>query len=171
MDFSKIVRSSSLGFYSLIFFLFSASLLSACSGSKTFSPAEQAQQIRIAINNNNSEKLRSLSALPLAIRNQEWGSAKDGTGFFLGAAKHTLVSTEELFNKTIPSFLKSLKIEGEQAITDITLNMFSSELGKNMNDWADLNLILFKRGEGDVEHIVLMGLNKKSNKMEAIYLN
>lgn len=171
MDFSKIVRGSFLGSYSLIFFLFSATLLSACSDGKTLSPVEQAQQIRIAINNNDLEIFRTLSAIPLTIRNQEWESAKDGTGFVLGAAKRTLVSTEELFNKTIPSFLKSLKIEGEQAITDITSNMFTSELGNNMNDWSDLNLILFKRGEGDVEHIVLMGLNKKTNKMEAIYLN
>ena len=171
MDLSKVIHSSFLGFYSLIFFLFSTVLLSSCSDGKTLSPAEHAQQVRLAINNGNAEKIHALSTLPLTLRNQEWESAQDGSGFVLGGVNQTTISTEELFNKTIPSFLKSLKIEGEQAVTDVTLNMFTSELGKSMNDWAELNLVLFKRGEGDVEHIVLMGLNKKTNKLKAIYIN
>ncbi|MFK5915780.1 MAG: hypothetical protein QM484_15545 [Woeseiaceae bacterium] len=171
MDLSKHVRNSPLGFYFLIFFLLSAVFLSACNGDKTLSTTEQAQQIRLAINNNDAEKLRTLSALPLMLRNQEWESAQDGYGFVLGVAKHTIISTNDLFNKTIPPFLKSLNIEGEQATTDITLTMLTSQLGKTINDWADLNLVIFKRGEGDVEHIVIMGLNKKTNKLNAIYIN
>lgn len=171
MDFSKIVRSSFPGFYSLIFFLFSAVLISSCSDGKMLSSVKQAQQIRIAINNNNSEKFRALSTLPLTIRNQKWESAQDGYGFVLGVAKHTIISTDDLFNKTIPPFLKSLKIEGEQATTDITLTMLTAQFGKTINDWADLNLVIFKRGEGDVEHIVIMGFNKKTNKLKAIYIN
>lgn len=171
MEFSKMNRRSFLGFYSLIFFLFSVVFLSACNSGKTLSPAEQAQQIRTAINNNNLQTFRTLTALPLTISNQQWESAKDGYGFVLGVAKHTIISTDDLFNKAIPLFLKSLEIEGKKTMTDMTLNMFTSELGEKKNDWAGLNLILFKRGEGDVEHIVLMGLNKKTNKLNAIYLN
>ena len=171
MDFSKINHNSFLGFYSLIFFLFCAAFLSACSGGKTLSPAEQALQIRLAINNNNIDQFRTLSTLPLTIRNQEWESAQDGYGFVLGAAKLTVISTEEKFNKTIPSFLKSVQIEGEKATTDITLTMLTSQLGPTINNWTDLNLIAFKRGEADVEHIVVMGLNKKTNKLDSIYLN
>lgn len=153
-----------------VFFLISI-FLASCDSSITLSPTEQAQQIRHAINNDNVKKLRALSSFPLIVREQEWESAKDGSAFVLGVAKQSSISTDEVFNKKIMSFLKSLQIEGEQAITDITLNMFTSELGKQINDWADLKLILFKRGEGDVEHVVLMGLSKKTNKLKAIYIN
>ena len=146
-------------------------LLVACDSTNTPSPTEQALQIRLSINNNNIEKFRALSSLPLIIREQEWESAKDGTGFILGAAKESLLSSDDEFNIKISTFLKSLQIEGEQAVTDITLNMFNDELGEQVNNWDDFKLILFKRGEGDVEHIVLMGLNKKTYKMEAIYIN
>ena len=153
-----------------VFFLISI-FLTSCDSSIILSPTEQALEIRLSINNNNIKKLRALSSLPLIVREQEWESAKDGSGFVLGAAKQSSISTDEVFNKKIISFLKSLQIEGEQAITDITLNMFTTELGKQVNNWADLKLVLFKRGEGDVEHIVLMGLSKETNKLKAIYIN
>lgn len=153
-----------------VFFLISI-FLASCNSSDTLSPTEQALQIRLSINNNNVDKLHALSSLPLIVREQEWKSAKDGSGFILGAAKQSLISTNEAYNIKITPFLKSLQIEGEQAITDITLNMFASELGKQANNWTDLKLILFKRGEGDVEHIVLMGLSKKTNNLKAIYTN
>ncbi len=153
-----------------IFFLISI-FLASCDSNITHSPTEQALQIRLSINNNNVKKLRALSSLPLIVREQEWESANDGSGFILGATKQSSISTDEAFNKKIMPFLKSLQIKGEQAITDITLNMFTTELGKQVNNWADLKLILFKRGEGDVEHIVLMGLSKKTNKLKAIYIN
>jgi len=49
--------------------------------------------------------------------------------------------------------------------------MFKNELGDKLSFWKRFNLVLFKRGEGDVEHIVLMGINKTSNKLSAIYIN
>ena len=151
-------------------FIFSF-LLIACDSTHALSPTEQALQIRLSINNNNIEKFRALSSLPLIIREQEWESANDGTGFILGTAKQSLLSSDDNFNNKISTLLKSLKIEGEKAITDITTNMFTTELGEQVNTWDDFKLILFKRGEGDVEHIVLMGLNKKTNKLQAIYIN
>lgn len=153
-----------------IFFLISI-FLASCDSSNILSPTEQALQIRSSINTNNVDKLRALSSLPLIVREQEWGSAKDGSGFVLGAAKQSLISTDEAFKIKMIPFLKPLQIEDEQAITDVTLNMFTSELDEQINIWDNLNIVLFKRGEGDVEHIVLMGLNKKTNKLNTIYIN
>lgn len=155
----------------LLLFSLTSLFLFSCNSNTSVTPSEQALQIRLSINNNNTDKLRALSSLPLIVREQEWESANDGSGFVLGPAKQLVISTDESFKKKIKSFLKSLQIEGEQTITDITLNMFTSELGKQAGSWADLKLVLFKRGEGDVEHIVLMGLNKKTNKLKAIYIN
>ena len=49
--------------------------------------------------------------------------------------------------------------------------MFAEELKGNKKYWMSLNLYLLKRGEGDVEHIVLLGLDKNTNKLRAIYVN
>ena len=155
----------------LLLFSLTSLFLFSCDSNTSVTPSEQALQIRLSINNNNTDKLRALSSLPLIVLEQEWESAKDGSGFILGVTKQSVISTDELFNKKIEPFLKSLQIEGVQAITDITLNMFTSELGKQADSWTNLKLVLFKRGEGDVEHIVLMGLNKKTNKLKAIYIN
>ena len=164
MDFSKFYQTSLISLFSLIF-------LVACNSSNADSITEAAMKIRFAINTNNAEQLHSLTTLPLTIREQEWESANDGTGFALGNVKLTSIPTNSHFNKLIPPFLQSVQIEGEKPVTDITLDMFKDELGKHITNWARFKLVLFKRGEGDVEHIVLMGLNKKTNKMEAIYLN
>jgi len=157
--------------YALLIFFIISIFLTSCDSSVTLSPTKQALQIRLSINNNNAKKLRTLSSLPLIISEQQWESASDGSGFVLGTTKQSSISTDEIFIKKITPFLKSLQIEGEQAITDITLNMFTTELGKHINNWDKLNLILFKRGEGDVEHIVLMGLSKETKKLKAIYIN
>lgn len=145
--------------------------LTSCDVSKPLSPTEQALQIRLSINNNNLKTFRSLSTLPMMVNEQEWESAKDGTGFVLGASKQITLSTDVAFNETMPAFLKSVQIEGVKATTDITLNMFRTELGKHMPAWINLKPVVFKRGEGDVEHIVLMGLSKDTHKLKAIYFN
>lgn len=157
-------RTSLISLFSLVF-------LAACNSSNATSFTDEAVKIRLAINNNNVVQLRALTSIPLIIREQEWESAQDGKGFVLGKVNQSLISTNVLFNKKIPLFLQSLKIEGEKAITDITLDMFTDELGDQIKTWNKFKLILFKRGEGDVEHIVLIGLNKKTNKLNAIYIN
>jgi len=144
--------------YALLIFFIISIFLTSCDSSVTLSPTKQALQIRLSINNNNAKKLRTLSSLPLIISEQQWESASDGSGFVLGTTKQSSISTDEIFIKKI-------------TITDITLNMFTTELGKHINNWDKLNLILFKRGEGDVEHIVLMGLSKETKKLKAIYIN
>lgn len=164
MEFSKAYRTALAAIFSLILF-------SACSTSNADSITNTAEKIRLAINRNNVELLRSLTVIPLSVREQEWESAQDGSGFVLGKVKETTLSTKSDFNNFMPAFLKSVEIEGEKASTDITLDMFTDELGKNIKYWSRFNLVLFKRGEGDVEHIVLIGLNKTSRKMEAIYIN
>jgi len=164
MDFSKKFRFSLLSFLYLLF-------LTACNSSHATSIAEVAEKIRFAVNNNNIEQFHSLTTLPLTIYEQEWESAQDGMGFVLGKFTQKDISTTSKFKAIIPDFLVSLQIEGKTPITDISLDMFKDELGNKLTFWKRFNLVLFKRGEGDVEHIVLMGLNKTTNKLSAIYIN
>ncbi len=54
---------------------------------------------------------------------------------------------------------------------NITLSMFSDELKNQKQHWVNLKLHLLIRGERDVEHIVLLGLEKYTHKLRAIYIN
>jgi len=157
--------------YSLFIFLSIITILSACNN-KNISSIEQAQLIRLAINNNDIEKLRSFAALPVIIREQEWVTADDGYGFVLGIAKQLIISTNEEFNRYFKTSINSINISGKKIITkDITLTMFADELKGQKQNWNKLKLYLLVRGEGDVEHIVLLGLEPETNKLRAIYIN
>jgi hypothetical protein len=37
--------------------------------------------------------------------------------------------------------------------------------------WAGLELVLFKRGEGDVEHIAIVGVDGRSGKVTGLFVN
>lgn len=146
--------------------------IAACNESKVLTSIEQAQLIRLAINNNDTKKLLSLSSLPLFIREQEWVTANDGYGFMLGKAKQNHLTTDDEFNQYFNTSINTVHIPGEQVITeDITTALFADELKDTNSYWNKLNLHLLKRGEGDVEHIVLLGLDKDTKKLRAIYMN
>ena len=147
-------------------------ILSACSNPNKLTSTEQAQLIRLAINDNNVNKLQRLSALPVFVREQEWVTANDGYGFVLGSAKQAKLLTNLEFMKYFKSSINSIHIESEKVIAeDITLSLFADELSEQIQHWNNLNLHLLVRGEGDVEHIVLLGLEKETNKFRAIYIN
>lgn len=161
-----------IGFYFLSISLLLTFLITSCAIGKENSPVEQVNIIRQSINNNNVEELRSSSSLPLLFQEQEWASASDGYGFVLGNSKHTELSSNEEFSQHFGANIESIHIQGEQALSkDITLDLFTDELEKTREYWVSLSLYLLKRGEGDVEHIVLLGLDKKTNKLRAIYIN
>jgi len=159
------------GFNLLFILLLLMPFLSACSNDKENTPIEQAKLIRLSINNNNSDQLRTLSSLPLLVSTQEWTSSDDGYGFVLGDSKQIELTTDKEFQEHFKATINSIHIQGEQVISDISLNIFTEELKDQIKRWDSLNLYLLKRGEGDVEHIVLLGLNKNTNKLRAIYIN
>ncbi|MDR4515938.1 MAG: hypothetical protein MRK00_00850 [Nitrosomonas sp.] len=164
---SKISSSTAC----IFLFLFSI-LTTSCNSNSTVSVNEQALKIRTSINDNKVENLYTLTSLPLIVREQEWQSADDGRGFILGKVNQIVLSTKYEFSTYMTPLLKNIVIEGQESISEgITLDIFTDELGKQSSNWNDLNLVLFKRGEGDVEHIILMGLSKETNKLRAIYIN
>lgn len=158
-----------LAFLSLVLLITS---ITTCYNNSSPSSSEHALLIKKAINSNNVKALRSLTDLPLFFRNQEWESASDGYGFVLGSFKQIQLSSDAEFTKHFNKFIKTIQIEGNKVITqDISLDLFSEELRGQTKNWRTLKLHLLKRGEGDVEHIVLLGLDKNTNKLKAIYIN
>ncbi len=159
-------------FISLLISLLFITSLTACYSRKVTSTVELSQLVRSAINNNDVDKLRMLSSLPLLISEQEWITANDGYGFVLGATKQVELSTDEKFYQYFRSTIKSLYIRGERVFSeDITSGLFKEELKEQEKFWNNLTLHFLKRGEGDVEHIILLGFEKNTNKIRAIYIN
>lgn len=154
----------------LFLMIFMSLFILACQADTTTS--ESALQIRSSINSNNVELFESLTDFPLTVNEQVWESATDGSGFVLGKRSDKTIVKGSSSALEIKPLLESINIQGMSAITDgITLSLFSEELTNQTQNWRNLDLVLFKRGEGDVEHVVLLGLNKKTKKLHSIYIN
>ena len=129
-------------------------------------------QIRSAINANDVSAFQSLLTLPLLVTEQQWRSVDDGVGFVLGERSDRKIGAADNTFTELKQLIESVAIQGELAMTDgIELALFTDELREQLNHWRQLELVLFKRGEADVEHIVLLGLDKKTKQLRAIYLN
>jgi len=48
---------------------------------------------------------------------------------------------------------------------------FHDELGDFSLEWKSQDVFLFLRGIGDVEHIVILGVNRKTKKIKRLYFN
>ncbi len=160
-QFNKIKQLLSLSMMGLI-----CLLLMACQTAK--STQESALQIKAAINENDLIAFKSFITLPLFVSDQKWESASDGIGFMLGERSDKKISSD----LQIKQLVEAIHIIGSSAITeDITFSLFSQELTNLNSQWKDLELVLFKRGEGDVEHVVLLGLDKNTRLLRSIYIN
>lgn len=160
-QFNKIKQLLSLSLMGFI-----CLLLMACQTAK--STQESALQIKAAINENDLIAFKSFITLPLFVSDQKWESASDGIGFMLGERSDKKI----LSDLQIRQLIEAIHILGSSTITEeITLPLFSQELSNLNPHWENLDLVLFKRGEGDVEHIVLLGLDKKTKKLRSMYIN
>ena len=158
-----------------IHILFAAILAIFISGcinqSVTVTPDDQAVSLRNAININDFALLSNSITLPLALSMQYWETANDGSGYVLGA-KHTQIAknTKELYE--VFRVLEQVEIEGGYPLEqEFTLTDFKDEFAGIDNHWGSLKLVVFYRGQGDVEHIVVLGLDKTTSKLRAIYIN
>jgi hypothetical protein len=131
-----------------------------------------ALEVRTAINLSDAKSLAGLVALPLNIRQQQWESASDGIGFKLSEYDDMIVSRNEELLPILQKFVRDVQIEGDTPIMDdVNVSQFSDELSGIESEWANLSMILFLRGMGDVEHVVVLGFDPKTSKLSAIYIN
>ena len=147
-------------------------LLSACSKNNV-SSNEVVNQFAKAINQGDAAAMIELSEVPFVVDNQEWQSASDGSGFVLGQRTQIVFTKEEKLSSYISSLSNELKIEsvegGYIAITEYS--RFQDEFGDFASDWESLDAFFFLRGMGDVEHIVILGVNRESKKVVRLYFN
>jgi len=109
--------------------------------------------------------------LPFVISEQEWITAGDGYGYVLGGKSTLVANTPKDLNDAL-KILERVEIEGEAPLDQqFVMADFKDELTGISHHWESLDLVVFFRGQGDVEHILVLGLDKKSEKLRAIYVN
>lgn len=160
-----------IGLFGLIFTL-SIFFLSACQNNQFTTAEESAEKIRISFNKNDSEQLISITQSPLFIRHQEWESADDGSGFILGKYSDMNLTSDEEIQFRLKTLVDKINIQGKHPIIEgIHLDDFKENLTKSEHIWDNLDIALYLRGMADVEHIVIVGLDKNTHHLRAIYYN
>ncbi|VAW44951.1 hypothetical protein MNBD_GAMMA04-275 [hydrothermal vent metagenome] len=156
----------------IIFTILLITLVSGClNDSVTVTSTKQGITLRNAINTNDHTLLTEHITLPLVVTKQEWETADDGYGYILGAKDTLLVNNSQDLTDAL-RILDQVRIEGEKPLNqEFTIIDFTGEFIGIEHYWKNLELVVFFRGQGDVEHIVVLGLDKKSAKLRAIYIN
>lgn len=159
-------------FVNIIFVTLFAVLISGCLDKPDTPTLEkQSTLLRNAININNLSLLADASSIPFIVTKQEWETADDGYGFVLGEKSTLLASNAKELNDVL-KILEPIKIEGEEPIKQqFTVSDFTEEFNSIDEHWKSLDIIVFLRGQSDVEHIVILGFDKESLKLRAIYFN
>jgi len=151
-------------------------IITAC-GATEKNPLKSTSQIAVdyrdALNDNNINALIQLSALPVTFINQEWESAPDGYGWMPGKKSTSKFDTQTGLNKFLEIFSPGINIEGTKAtlIPRTEYDRFKTEFSGSEALWNNLKAYIFTRGEYDVEHITVIGVNPETHKVKALYAN
>ena len=86
--------------------------------------------------------------------------------------KNTLVVNNPKDLNDALKILEHVEIEGEAPLDQKNvMTDFENEFTGINHHWESLDLVVFFRGQGDVEHVVVLGLDKKSENLRAVYVN
>ena len=148
-------------------------LASACVAGDQDSTDAKASAFINALNTDNIQKMRSLADVPFSIRNQEWESAQDGYGFVLGNKKDEILENNDQLQHALKSISETVEVEGIKPIVVKSPGgpSIKKELTGIENIWNALDQYVFLRGMGDVEHIVIVGVDPANKKVKALYIN
>ncbi len=134
--------------------------------------ASAIEKVYAAIESGDTKALAQLSKFPVHVRNQEWVTAEDGYGFILGPVEDALVEDKTAFMQLTMFDNISIEAKSTEAIRGLSyLDMQGEELNGLGRYWKSLDLFLYVRGMNDVEHVVVIGLDKQTEDLRAIYFN
>ncbi|HUQ91764.1 MAG TPA: hypothetical protein VM120_08785 [Bryobacteraceae bacterium] len=134
--------------------------------------AHAAVRFVAALNAGDVAKMMAASASPFLYRNQKWKTADGGSGFVLGAAEDQRRKTARQRRELFEHLAKTTKIQSPQPAERPPAQkvLLQEQLKGADTGWSQLELFVFLRGFGDVEHIALVGVDRKG-KVKALYLN
>jgi len=151
--------------------VFACLTLCACQ-SPSLEPERRATGFVQALNARDIDLMAEFAATPFRFRDQEWKSAPDGSGFVRGAATERVANTSEELRTLLLDVGANVKIADPTPVADppSKADLLSDPLSGAPIQWNELNLVLFRRGEGDVEHIAIVGVDSKG-KVKCLYVN
>jgi hypothetical protein len=136
-------------------------------------PIDQASRFIQALNAKDAQRMAEVSATPFRFRNQAWQSAPDGGGFVLGNAEERVAADSTQLDPLLREVAASVSVANAEPVVDppSQSDLLSEPLRGASSPWASLDLVLFLRGEGDVEHIAIVGVEPLSGKVVGLYVN
>jgi hypothetical protein len=143
------------------------------SSQPTLRPIDQASRFIEALNAKNTGRMAEVAGTPFRFRNQSWQSAPDGGGFVLGEAQERVAEDSGQLDPLLRQLADNVAVETPEPVVDppSQSDLLSEPLRGASPEWAALNLVLFRRGEGDVEHIAIVGVEPVSGKVVGLYVN
>jgi hypothetical protein len=147
--------------------------LNACTDIPQLTTSEVATRFVQGLNQDNVQVLTDFSELPFYVNSQQWESAKDGDGFVLGKKEQIILGNRKelaAYMHTLTGKLETESVDG-QYIPVAEYSRFQEEFRDSSLPWESQDTFLFLRGMGDVEHIVMLGVNRKTNKVGQLYFN
>jgi hypothetical protein len=102
-----------------------------------------------------------------------WQSAPDGGGFVLGNADERVATDAAHLDPLLREVAAKVSVVNADPVVDppSQSDLLSEPLRGASSPWASLDLVLFRRGEGDVEHIAIVGVEPLSGKVVGLYVN
>ncbi len=137
------------------------------------SPVGRAEQFVAALNTADTGAMVALTDDPFTFREQRWVSASDGSGFQLGPARDSVIHGSEARRRFLAALAARVHLRATRASTDAPGRevLLANELKGGAERWQSLWLVVFLRGEGDVEHSAIAGVNEKNGRVAAFYMN
>jgi hypothetical protein len=125
-----------------------------------------------AVNAKNVERMAALVGTPFRYRNQPWESAPDGSGFVLGKAEDRVATTAEELRAVMREVSADVQVEDQEPVGSppSKTDLLSGPLNGAPLAWSEMNLVLFRRGEADVEHVAVVGVDAVG-KVIGLYVN
>jgi hypothetical protein len=134
---------------------------------------KNAESFAAAINKQDTASLTRLVELPLLVRRAQWEDASKGDGFELGKAHDQIVDKPESLHQFLANLLREVELERARATSNPPkkARLLDRELAGAPAQWQSLEIFVFLRGSGDVEHTVLLGVSPASGMIRGIYIN
>ncbi|GAB1270304.1 hypothetical protein NBRC116493_35580 [Aurantivibrio infirmus] len=153
--------------------LFSAlASLTSCSNQHEDIFLTQALELRIALNNQDTETLANLVGSSLTIREQQWEATESETDLVLVTKSDSKILNNLNNQKGLILLAETLFIEGTQPkLLKHKEKLYRRELLGIEHNWSNLELVGFYREQEDVQHLVLLGFDPSTKKLLAIYSN
>jgi len=126
-----------------------------------------------ALNAKDVAGMTALTERPFVYRAQEWETAKDGSGFELGAAADKTVAGRRALTQFLRELTTRVTVSAETpaASPPDSKTILATQLKGANPRWARLQLHLFARGFGDVEHVAIVGVDPGRLKVAGLYIN